>query len=112
LKDLSLINKAKIWIILSILFTYTLIFVGGFVRVTDSGLGCPDWPKCFDSWYPPLNQSDIPENFKQYYDNYNCTDGEVCEEFDITKAWIEYLNRLFGMITGIVITIMLFICLK
>jgi|TARA_B100001540_G_scaffold41475_1_gene36832 cytochrome c oxidase assembly protein subunit 15 len=100
--------KANLWIKLSILFTYALIFIGGFVRVTDSGLGCPDWPKCFDGWYPPLSIADIPDDFTQYYDNYNCTDGETCEQFDISKAWIEYLNRLFGAITGIVITIMLF----
>ena len=84
--------KANLWIKLSILFTYALIFIGGFVRVTDSGLGCPDWPKCFDGWYPPLSIADIPDDFTQYYDNYNCTDGETCEQFDISKAWIEYLN--------------------
>ena len=107
-----MIDKARLWLILSILFTYALIFIGGFVRVTDSGLGCPDWPKCFNRWYPPLSQLDIPEDFAQYYDNYNCAKGEICQEFDIEKAWIEYINRLFGIITGIVITIMLFYLYK
>ena len=108
MKVLRLINKAKYWLLSSIIFTYALIFIGGFVRVSDSGLGCPDWPKCFDRWYPPVNHSDIPENFTDYYDNYNCTKGEDCESFDITKAWIEYLNRLFGAITGLVILITTF----
>ena len=35
-----------------------LIGVGGLVRATGSGLGCPGWPKCYGTWFPPFGQHD------------------------------------------------------
>ena len=112
MKVLILINKIRYWLLASIIFTYTLIFIGGFVRVTESGMGCPDWPKCFDKWYPPLDKSELPDDCKKYYKETAfiraSIDQEyfICEDdFSISKAWTEYFNRLFGAITGIVIFI-------
>ncbi len=62
------------------------------MRVSGAGLGCPDWPKCFGSWIPPLSASDLPAGFD-------------ASEFNFTLAWIEYINRLAGMLTGILIAI-------
>ena len=43
------------------IMTYLLIVIGGIVRVTGSGLGCPDWPTCFGKWIPPLQADALIE---------------------------------------------------
>lgn len=78
--------------LLSVIVTYFLIFVGGLVRVSGAGLGCPDWPKCFGRWIPPTNVNQLPAEFAP-------------ESFNFTLAWIEYINRLIGVLVGFTILI-------
>jgi cytochrome c oxidase assembly protein subunit 15 len=78
--------------LLSMVFTYLLIFIGGLVRVSGAGMGCPDWPKCFGRWIPPTSLSQLPD----YIDP---------EKFNLVLAWVEYLNRLFGALVGFIILI-------
>ena len=78
--------------VISIVFTYLLIFIGGLVRVSGAGMGCPDWPKCFDRWIPPTNLDQLPD----YIDP---------EKFNLVLAWVEYLNRLFGALVGLIILV-------
>jgi cytochrome c oxidase assembly protein subunit 15 len=71
--------------------TIFLIFVGGLVRASGSGLGCPDWPKCFGMWIPPISASELPAQYDIY-------------QFNVFKTWTEYINRLIGVIIGLLIT--------
>ncbi len=84
------INSFRRLALVTTITTYFLIFVGGLVRVTGAGLGCPDWPKCFGRWIPPLSHADLPAGFDP-------------ASFNFTLAWIEYINRLVGMVVGLLI---------
>ncbi|SMO55636.1 COX15/CtaA family protein [Fodinibius sediminis] len=72
--------------------TIFLIFVGGLVRASGAGLGCPDWPKCFGMWIPPTSVSELPPAFD-------------ASQFNVLKTWTEYINRLVGVVIGLLIMV-------
>lgn len=83
----------------AVITVYLLIAAGGIVRSTGSGMGCPDWPKCFGSWVPPTEAYQLPSDYKKLYGAK--LKGEV--EFNVAKTWTEYVNRLLGVFTGLLI---------
>jgi len=116
--------------LITLLAVYFLILVGGIVRSTGAGMGCPDWPKCFGSWIPPTSEEMLPENYKEMYVDYRVAknqkfasylaalgfdqksdvllnDESIKQEtpFNVVKTWIEYINRLIGALIGILIFI-------
>jgi cytochrome c oxidase assembly protein subunit 15 len=114
--------------LITISAVYLLILVGGIVRSTGAGMGCPDWPKCFGQYIPPTSVDELPSDYKEEYSQirlqknirlssmlnrlglsdlaFKITNDEaVLQEgdFNATKTWIEYLNRLLGAVIGLLI---------
>lgn len=84
---------------LTIFAVYFLILVGGIVRASGAGMGCPDWPTCFGQWVPPLSESQLPENYHAIY----AARGYENTDFNPLKTWTEYTNRLVGVSIGFMI---------
>lgn len=89
-------KKASFW---TILLVYLVIVAGGVVRCTGSGMGCPDWPKCFGMWVPPTSINQLPANYVEIYSK----GGHLSVEFNVWKTWTEYINRLIGVLVGFAI---------
>ncbi|MDP5081497.1 MAG: COX15/CtaA family protein [Winogradskyella sp.] len=116
----------------TLVLIYLVIIAGAVVRMTGSGMGCPDWPKCFGYYVPPTDISEL-----QFQPNHNYKKGIVIivdEELQVAtqdfisssslnlnnwepytahdyaifnplQTWIEYINRLIGALSGLPILI-------
>jgi len=83
---------------LTIFAVYFVILVGGIVRASGAGMGCPDWPTCFGQLVPPTSEAELPENYHEIY-----SVGYANTDFNVIKTWTEYINRLTGVTIGILI---------
>ena len=79
---------------------FLVILAGGVVRMTQSGMGCPDWPRCFGMWIPPVSESQLPADFEKYLSK-----QDIDHSFNVYHTWIEYINRLLGAVLGLFILI-------
>ena len=102
----------------------------GVVRSTGSGMGCPDWPKCFGRWVPPTQASQLPVDYKEIYTAQRVLKNQklartlqrlgfaqvagsifahptqyIETDFNPVKTWIEYLNRLLGALIGVIVVL-------
>ncbi|MAP53771.1 COX15/CtaA family protein [Altibacter sp.] len=121
------------WVKISLILVYLVIIAGAMVRMTGSGMGCPDWPKCFGYYIPPTDASEL-----EWQPNRSFKEGQVIIRndslkvavedfttsatynpaswkaytkhdyaiFNVWHTWIEYINRLFGALSGLAILIM------
>lgn len=110
---------------ITIIVLFLVIAAGGIVRSTGSGMGCPDWPKCFNRIIPPTDVSQLPAGYEQQYIDGRAKKNQrfakiveffgnpemadkirhdesilAHEEFNAAKTWTEYVNRLVGVIAG------------
>ena len=81
------------WVL--VFMTFDLIVFGAFTRLTDSGLGCPDWPGCYGTSNPwhAIGEIQLAES--------NMPTGPVT----VIKAWIEMIHRYLAMTVGALILI-------
>lgn len=86
------------WFVLIMVFL--VIIAGGVVRMTQSGMGCPDWPRCFGRWIPPTSADQLPADFEKYLSK-----QDIDHTFNPYHTWIEYINRLLGALLGVFIFI-------
>lgn len=84
---------------LTIFAVYFVILVGGIVRASGAGMGCPDWPTCFGQWVPPTSEAELPANYHEIY----AARGYENTAFNPVKTWTEYTNRLIGVTIGFLI---------
>ena len=132
-------NKIYNLTLTSIIIVYLVILAGGIVRMTGSGMGCPDWPKCFGYLIPPIERSQLDWKANHQYnkdeiiilgeslfyaiDNFN-SEKEInlsnwnkytkhdYSKFNVYHTWIEYINRLIGAVAGLSVLVLFIYSLK
>jgi len=85
-----------------VFMTFDLIVFGAFTRLTDSGLGCPDWPGCYGTSNPFHALSDIQQAESVL------PSGPVT----VIKAWIEMIHRYLAMTVGALILVQVGLAFK
>ena len=87
------VQRVRHLTVIALFLTFDLILFGAFTRLTDSGLGCPDWPGCYGHASPmgatqaiELAQTAMPTGPVTWH-----------------KAWIEMIHRYLAMLVGVVI---------
>jgi len=86
-------------LVITTILTLCVVVFGSYVRLTDAGLGCPDWPGCYGTLTVPQSEEAISQALQHFPDSMVETD----------KAWVEMIHRYIAGILGLLI---LFIAVK
>src|SRR5213596_3630315 len=92
-KDANKFRKLA-WV--TLFLTFDLILFGAFTRLTDSGLGCPDWPGCYGN-ARPLGAQDEIQSAQTAMPTGPVTHG---------KAWVEMVHRYLATGVGVLIVVL------
>jgi cytochrome c oxidase assembly protein subunit 15 len=126
-------NRFRTLTKIALVLIYFVIVAGAIVRMTGSGMGCPDWPKCFGYYIPPTKSIQLEFKSNHSYEEgmmilkdqeaflvaksdfksgkeFNASNWDVYTKHDYTTydpvhTWVEYINRLIGAFSGIPILI-------
>ena len=77
-----------------------VIILGAYVRLSDAGLGCPDWPGCYGKLIVPEGSNSQMEEFNLVYPE---------RPFEKNKAWKEMLHRYLASVLGFLILTLTFL---
>ena len=114
-------------VVINLVLVFIVVIAGSIVRVTESGMGCPDWPKCFGAYIPPTSEDQVTwHEGEDFFEGqmiiheeklYNAkkdltasTSFNPAEWEEFTKhgyatynpvhTWIEFINRLATVALG------------
>ncbi|WP_036196328.1 COX15/CtaA family protein [Maribacter antarcticus] len=120
---------------ISLILVYLVIVAGAVVRMTGSGMGCPDWPKCFGYYIPPTEASELEWEANKAYKKgqviilnetlrvarkdtttgieFSAKNWEEYTKHDYAifnpwHTWIEFINRLLGAVAGLATLLLAF----
>jgi len=123
----------------ALILVYLVIIAGALVRMTGSGMGCPDWPKCFGYYIPPTEEKELLFTTGKEYDKgqviikdqkllvaktdfkaqsiFEPSDWEKYTKHDYAlfnpfHTWVEYLNRLVGALAGLACLVAFFLSFR
>lgn len=95
----STLRRVQLLAAMTLFLTFDLVMFGAFTRLTDSGLGCPDWPGCY-GFASPLGADAHIQQAQE-----NLPHGPVT----FAKAWIEMVHRYLAMaVGGLILTLAAF----
>jgi heme a synthase len=95
-KNASMAKRLRTLTLLTVFLTFDLTLFGAFTRLTDSGLGCPDWPGCYGKASPIGAKAEISA------EQAAMPTGPVTHQ----KAWIEMIHRYLASGVGVLILVL------
>ena len=91
----SVQQRLRVLTLLTLFLTFDLVVFGAFTRLTDSGLGCPDWPGCYGHMSPVGAKASITA----------AQDAMPTGPVTHSKAWVEMIHRYLATAVGVLITV-------